>query len=300
MPLFFHLLRLAMRDVTLNPWAQMLTLAAVTLVTFLVGLFMMLIVTLNHQLNVTRGETVFQVYWRPGADQNAVAAQWAKLRQLPFFAHIRTFTPAEALRELEGRIGRGGSARNFPFLREQNPLPATAMLTFTPQEADYERWLKETTSYLAGLEGVERVSCTPLRDELGQAWRKVNSYLLRPAIVFLGLILGLVVGNTVRLSMLSKAREVEVLQLVGAFDWYIRIPLLLVGGLQGLTGSALALFILRFLHLQVEQVLNFPPILMEIPFLPFQAILLMLAASTLLGVVGGWIGLRKPNRSLPD
>ena len=293
MRMVVHLLRQALRDVTLNPWTQLLTLAAVTLVSFLVGLFMMAIATLDHQLSITKGETIFQVYWRPGTDQASINGQWGKLPLLPGFSHIRTFTPHEALRELEGRMGRGSSAKNFSFLNEQNPLPATAMLTFNPTEPDYARWLKEITSYLAGMEGVERVSSTPLRDELGQAWRKVNSYVLRPVILFLILILGLVVGNTVRLAMLSKAREVEILSLVGAFNWYIRIPLLLVGGLQGFIGSALALFILRFIHMQIEHILNFPPILMEIQFLPLRLILLMLAAPTLLGVVGGWIGIKR-------
>ncbi|MCL1915218.1 MAG: permease [Desulfovibrionaceae bacterium] len=294
MSMFFQLIRQALRDISLNPWAQILTLAAVTLVSFLVGLGLMIVTTLDHQLSISKGETVFQVYWRPSADPQSIAEQWDGIRQLPGFFHIKTFTPAEALRELEGRIGRGSSAKNFPFLRDQNPLPATALITFTPDEQDYERWLREITSYLAGLEGAERVSSSPLRDEIGQAWRKVNSYVLRPAIIFLTLILGLVVGNTVRLAMLSKAREVEILRLVGAFNWYIRIPLLIVGGLQGLVGSAMSLFILRFLHLHVEHILNFPPILLEIRFPPLQIVLLMLAVPTLLGVAGSWVGLGQP------
>ncbi len=293
MRVLLRLIRQALRDVALNPWAQVLTLGAVTLAAFLVGLFLMVITTLNHQLGVVQGETVFQVYWRPGVEKTLVDEQWKQMRHLPGFAHMKTYTPAEALRELEGRIGRNSSSRNFPFLNQNNPLPATALLTFTPSEPNYERWLQETTSYLAGLQGVERVSSTPLRDELGQAWRKVNSYVLRPAIIFLTLILGLMVGNTVRLAMLSKSQEVEILQLVGAFNWYIRLPLVVIGGLHGLVGSALALFILRFIHLQIKNVLNFPPILMEIQFLSPLGMALMLGVPTLLGIIGGWVGIKR-------
>lgn len=287
-----RLVRQALRDVTLNPWAQLLTLFAVTLTAFLVGLFLLVVTTLNHQLSISRDETVFQVYWRPGAEQQAVAGQWGQLRMMPGFAHMKTYTPAEALKELEERIGRG-SARRFPFLSENNPLPATALITFTPKVENYERWLAETTSYLAQMNGVERVSSTPLRDELGQAWRRVNSYVMRPAMLFLTLILGLVVGNTVRLAMLSKSQEVEILQLVGAFNWYIRLPLLVVGGLQGLLGSALALCALFFIHTQIKNVLNIPPIFMEIQFLPGPAIALMLIIPAIMGVIGGWVGLKR-------
>jgi cell division transport system permease protein len=86
---------------------------------------------------------------------------------------------------------------------------------------------------------------------------------------------------------------VEILQLVGAFNWYIRTPLLVIGGLQGLAGSALALFTLRFIHLQIEHALDFPPILMRIQFLNLYTIVMMLAVPTLLGVAGGWIGLKR-------
>lgn len=292
MRMVIRLVRQALRDVTLNPWAQILTLAAVTLVAFLVGLFLMVVTTLNHQLSITRDETVFQVYWRPGVEQQAVNEQWRQLRMVPGFAHVKTYTPAEALGELEERIGRGNT-KKFPFLSENNPLPATALITFTPKVEDYERWLTETTRYLAQMNGVERVSSTPLRDELGQAWRKVNSYVMRPAILFLTLILGLVVSNTVRLAMLSKSQEVEILQLVGAFNWYIRLPLLVIGGLQGLLGSTLALCTLFFIHMQIKNVLNIPPIFMEIQFLSGQAIALMLLVPTLLGVVGGWVGIKR-------
>lgn len=292
MRMALRLIKQALRDVSLNPWAQLLTLAAVTLVAFLVGLFLMVVATLNAQLSITKDETVFQVYWRPGVVQQAVDEQWKQLRLIPGFAHAKTYTPTEALKELEERVGRGNT-RKFPFLSENNPLPCTAMITFKPEVEHYERWLAETTSYLAQMSGVERVSSTPLRDELGQAWRKVNSYVMRPAIIFLVLILGLVVGNTVRLALLSKSQEVEILQLVGAFDWYIRLPLLVIGGLQGFLGSFLAICSLFFIHMQIKNVLNIPPLFLEIQFLSGSTIGLMLVIPTIMGVMGGWIGIKR-------
>lgn len=287
-----RLIKQALRDVSLNPWAQLLTLAAVTLVAFLVGLFLMFVTTLNAQLSITKDETVFQVYWRPGVELQPVTEQWKQLRMMPGFSHARTYTPEEALKELETRVGRGNT-RRFPFLGENNPLPPTAMITFKPDVDNYERWLAETTSFLAQMSGVERVSSTPLRDELGQAWRKINSYVMRPAIIFLVLILGLVVGNTVRLAMLSKSQEVEILQLVGAFNWYIRLPLLVIGGMQGFLGSFLALCSLFFIHMQIKNVLNIPPIFLEIQFLNLPTIALMLAVPTIMGVLGGWVGIKR-------
>lgn len=291
----FRLLKQGLLDFSINPWAQLLTLSAVVMVSFLVGLFLMAITTLDNQLSTVSGETSFQVYWRPGQNLDEVRAQWQELRHLPGFLHARTYTPEQALKEMEGRLGRG-MTRNLSFLGDNNPLPATALLTFSPgqvDEKDYEAWFNETRKHLWSLAGVEQVSVTPLRDGLGQAWNKVNSFVVRPAIIFLTLLLGLVVGNTVRLALLGKSNEVEILQMVGAFNWYIRLPLLACGAIQGLVGSGLALVILRIIHLQIRDVLNFPPLLLQIRFLEPEVVLLMLAVSTLMGIIGGWVGIRR-------
>ena len=295
------LLRLSfqgIRDLGLYPWAQVLTLAAVTLVAFLSGLFLMALVTLNHQLGTVRGETVFQAYWKPGADMAQVREQWAAVKSMPGFSHIRTFTPEEALRSLSIRLGRTDRAGNslgksFPGLVEKSPLPPTALMTFTPNDDNFDAWLAQTTSNLEGLPGVERVAATPLRDELGRAWRKISHYVMWPSIAFLCLVLALVVGNTIRLSLVSRAQEIEILRLVGAYAWYIRWPLVVGGMVQGMLGGCFALALLQFMHAHIKNVLNFPPLLLEIRFLPLEIAALLVAVPTLMGIVGSWAAVQK-------
>lgn len=287
-----------LRDMGLNPWALMLTLAAVSLVAFLSGLFLMALVSLNHHLGTVRGETVFQVYWRPGTEITAVKEQWDGFKHVPGFNSIKTFTPDEALRALGSRLGRSprGSnslAKTFPTLADNSPLPATALVTFMPDEQDFDRWMAEVTGYLEGLPGVERVAATPLRDELGHAWRKISQYVMWPSIVFLCLVLALVVGNTIRLSLVARAQEIEILRLVGAFTWYIRLPLVVSGAAQGFLGGCFALTLLRFVHAHIRDALNFPPLMIEIQFLPVSLMALLLIVPTLMGVLGSWTAVKE-------
>ncbi len=295
--IFIRLTLQGLRDLSLNPWAQTLTLAAVTLVAFLSGLFLMALVTLNHQLGTIRGETVFQVYWKSGSDMQSVRAQWEGVRHVPGFARLRTFTPEEAMKSLSERLGRSERAGNsldkaFPVLGERNPLPPTALITFVPKDENFERWLGEVTDYLKNLAGVERVAATPLRDELGQAWRKISQYVMWPSIAFLCLVLALVVGNTIRLSLISRGQEVEILRLVGAFTWYIRLPLVVGGAAQGALGGCFALAMLHFMHQHIKDVLNFPPLMMEIRFLPPELAVLLVAVPALMGIIGSWTAVR--------
>jgi cell division transport system permease protein len=282
------------RNLALNPWAQTATLAAVTMVAFLSGLFLMALTTLNQQLGMARGETVFQVYWHRDTDISQIREQWQSYHHLPGLQYVKTYTPEEALRELGSRLGRseGSLERGFPFLSEQRPLPATALLSFAPETKDIERWLADTTSFLESQPGVARVVTTPLRDELGRAWRKVSRYVIWPSMAFLAIVLGLVVANTVRLSHVARAYEIEILQIVGAFPWYIRLPLIVSGGLIGFSGGCIALCLLRLLHSQIRDVLNFPPLLMQIYFLPWPLAAALVIIPTLMAVMASWLAVR--------
>jgi cell division transport system permease protein len=70
---------------------------------------------------------------------------------------------------------------------------------------------------------------------------------------------GLLIWNTIRTAMFARRREIEVMKLVGATDWFIRIPFMLEGLIQGLLGGLLAVGALQFINWQwTEGVRDFP------------------------------------------
>lgn len=290
-----RLLWQGVRDLSLNPWAQLATLGAVAMVAFLSGLFLMALTTLDFQLGMVRGETAFQVYWHPGTDMAQIREQWEKYPHLPGFQQARTYTPDEALRELGMRLGRSGGTLEggFPFLAEKSPLPATALLHFAPDDMEIERWMADTAGFLTGQPGVARVVTTPLRDELGRAWRTVSRYVIWPSVAFLALVLGLVVANTVRLSLVARAHEIEILQMVGAFTWYVRLPLVTSGALLGFGGGGMALALLKLVHTQIGDALNFPPLLMEIRFPGWSLAVSLVLIPGLMGAAASWLAVRR-------
>ncbi len=178
------------------------------------------------------------------------------------------------------------------FLSGKSPLPPTALLTFAPREADPEKWSADTLAYLKSLPGVERVAASPLRDELGKAWRSASRFVIWPTVGFLGVVLALVVGNTVRLTLSTRREEIDILQLVGARNWYIRLPLMVAGALQGLLGGGLACLLLAAVHWRFRTALNVPPLLLELRLPPPEQAALLLAVPVLMGILGSWIAVR--------
>jgi cell division transport system permease protein len=281
------------RDLAVHPWAQALTLAAVTLVAFLGGLFFLVLHNLDRELAAARGSAAFQVYWKAGIGTEEIARQWKELAALPGLSDMQTFTPDQALADLVGAMKGSLDTTALAALKGQNPLPPTALLVFDAPAGSPGTWAKDLVAKLSARAGVDRVNYNPLQMDLARSWSGFTRKVAWPLMAFLALVVGLSVGNTVRLSLLSRQNEVEILQLVGAGRWYIQLPLLTGGAAQGLMGSALALAMLKAIQVGVADLLAAPPLMLTLRFLPPADALLLAATVTGVCVLASVVAMRE-------
>ena len=284
-----RLLLRGFKDLGINPWAQALTFAAVTLVAFLGALFLLVLHNLDQELKRVRGDVVYQVYWRADAPILEVQDQWRKLKGMQYLAELKTFTPDQAMQDLTKRLGKDV---DLQWLQGERLLPPTALLSFSPPDAGKEQWREATYKELAGLQNVQEVHINTLGSDLAGSWSRASHRLVWPLITFLALVLALVVGNTIRLSMLSRKEEIDILKLVGARSWYIQLPLLVTGAIQGFVGSVLALIMLKIVQASFANFLNVPPLLVRIRFLPFDQVLLLVFVLTSVALLSGMAAVR--------
>ena len=120
----------------------------------------------------------------------------------------------------------------------------------------------------------------------------ISKVVVWPILGFLALIVSLVVHNTIKLSLLTRMDEIEILSLVGASPSYIRWPLLTGGFLQGIVGSALGIGLLAIVHSITADTLNFPPFLIQIQFIPFTQLGLLAGAVTLVSMTSSWVAVK--------
>ncbi len=287
-----RLIARGVRDLRLHPWSQFLTFVTVTLVVFLSGLMLMLLSTVDRNLSAARNETALQVYWKPDVGLESVRAQWAQLQHMPWLVRYSMYTPDQALNALNSRMGHAAAGVDLSFLKERNPLPPSALLHYDPQEADNTAWVKDTMAYLQSLPGVDKVLMNPLQTDLGYSWKLLSRKIMIPSLVLLSVALALVVGNTIRLSLVSRAAEIEILQLVGAKNWYIRLPLLAGGAVQGLLGGVLGLALAWLCYMYLKPLFHFPPLLSELVFIPLHEAVLLVLVPMCMGIAGGFLAVR--------
>lgn len=127
---------------------------------------------------------------------------------------------------------------------------------------------------------------------------KVTTYLLIGGagfVVLLTVASVLLISNTIRLSIFARRREVEIMRLVGATNWFIRWPFMMEGvftGMLGATGAAILVILTNVFIIQsVKDKMPFLPFSAEVPY--FWLVLFVVLGGTLLGSVGSGLALRR-------
>jgi cell division transport system permease protein len=217
------------------------------------------------------------------AEINAVAA---KLDRDPRVKSYKFVSRDEALKRMRKR-----SPDLLQAGLTSNPFPASEEVE--PKKAEYADAIFRT--YSTGLPGVEKALYG----------KKTAKRILRVAhiieVVFLVAVLillasaTLLIANTIRLSIFSRRREIEVMKLVGATNWFVRGPFMLEGLITGLVGSLFAILLLLLgKELVLPNILGRLDAGDDVSAIPFALnALALLGIGLALGAAGSGITLRR-------
>jgi cell division transport system permease protein len=192
----------------------------------------------SNQLNVQ-----FGLY--DGSTSAEVAQAKAKLEGVPGVASVTYISKQEALQSLKSELKDKSIVEEL----HANPLPASLEVKATDAE-QLPTIENEVLGKTAGANG------TPISPAISNAFTgqqstekiaEVTSALKVVLTVIMALLIVaslMLIGNTIRLSIFTRRREVEVMRLVGATRWFIRWPFLIEGVVVGFTGGLIAILIL--------------------------------------------------------
>ena len=202
----------------------------------LLGLFIALGTWVLSWSNHVQKELQVHVYFASDATQAQESAVGARLRHDTRVKKVTYVSKAEAFQTMK---------KNFPELT-RTPLPSNPLpdaYTVVPVKAAYTPLIGQDVrrGHWAGVDTVNWGSATA-KHILTIA--KVISLVFLIAVVMLVVASTLLIANTIRLSIFARRREIEVMKLVGATNWFIRGPFMLEGLLCGLLGSVLAVILL--------------------------------------------------------
>ncbi len=244
------------------------------------------------------GKVQISLFLKDRIDDSAADDFARSLRLRPELRHIQLITRAEALEEYRQLSGFAEALNAF---EQENPLPALVLVEPTLRYSEPGA-IKGLVAELGALPAVELAQFDL---EWLQRLHAIIHTLKRGVVVLAALLaLGvlLIVGNTIRLGIENRRAEIEIIQLVGATDAFIRRPFLYSGFCYGLLGAVMAWLLVESGLWLVRAPLAELASLYQADFLlaslSFRASLVLCLAGALLGLAGSWLALRRHLRGV--
>lgn len=238
----------ALRSIRANAAVSVAATVTVLIAVFILGAFIPSFLYVQSTVDSQKSRLDIDIYLADSATVSQVNSVQSQLAGLQDQGAIRSFTyvsPEEGLKDLRARLTDPSILDELP----SNPLPAK----FNVKPSDPSR----SQAIIASLKDSPAID-----PRLGISYgEKTADKLLTVArfIQWAGLALisillvasVLLIGNTIRLSIFARRREVEVMKLVGATNWFIRWPFVIEGIVCGLIGAAVAVGLLWVVKITV-------------------------------------------------
>jgi cell division transport system permease protein len=282
--------REAMRSMRRNAAPSFAALATVLVTMLVVGVFIPTVEVTNSAANTVRSRLIVDVYMRSPSG----AADDARVRgELLRVAHVKR-VDFESKAQAYAQQARQNPAA-YALLGGNNPLPDTFHVY-----PDNPSNVLTIHSALTPGGGVLDPSIQSVSNK--KAYTK-KALELTAAVKWGGLAFALLltiasillIANTIRLSLYARRREVEVMKLVGATDWFIRWPFVIEGLIVGAAGGVLAIVVLGIAKVALlDPLFSGWALVSQVKTIAFPALIaVLLAASALVSSVGSGLSLRR-------
>jgi cell division transport system permease protein len=286
-------LREAVRAVRRSAAPSFAAVATVLVTMLVLGVFIPIVQATNGAANTVRSRVEVDVYMKT----KATAADEARVRtELLAVQHVRSvqFVSKQAAYAQQSKA----DPQAYKLLGS-NPLPDTFhVIPDNPANVlSVHNALAATGS--GGSAGIDSAiqSVSNKRNDTKKILEVTNLVTITAAAltVLLTIASVLLIANTIRLSLYSRRREVEVMKLVGATDWFIRWPFVIEGVVVGAAGALLAIVVLGVTKVALLDPLAGNWALIAAPrTIPFAALIaVLMVAGVAVSALGSGLSLRR-------
>jgi cell division transport system permease protein len=286
--------REALRALKRNAVPSFAAMATVLVTVLVLGVFIPVVQATTGAANDVRSKVIADVYLKDNATKADIDRVGRLIRGLSTVKSAQFVSKQQAYDQERKR-----NPEAYQLLGA-NPLPDTFRVT--PRNPDQIGQVRDALAPVGP--GGQRTVADPAIDEVRNRQEDTNKILSVTRVVKLTMALlaamlavasMLLIANTIRLSLYARRREVEVMKLVGATDWFIRWPFVLEGVLVGALGGVVAVLLLAVVKIAVVDPLAADFALIAAPrTINFELLIgLLLGSAVAVSALGSGLSLRR-------
>lgn len=225
---FFRAIKFSFQDVFRNFWLSLVTVTILVLSLFIVNLLITVRVITESAIDSIRDKIDITLYMKSDSSETEVMDLKTKIEVLPLVKQVSYISQDEALSSF--RQKNETNPEVLEALRELNKNPLTPTLVVKPKDVDRYDDLVVNLDRLNTdiIDSKNSDNPKTMLDKINRIAGKVNEVGMIISLVFVVITI-LVVYNTIRVNIYTHNREIKVMRLVGASNWFIRAPFLFSG-----------------------------------------------------------------------
>lgn len=282
-------MNLALREVLLAfrraPLLAILGVVTIGFSLFAFGLFGLVAINIQTALREVEDRVEIRAFLIEGAHDAQIDDLMQRMQKNPAVADVGFVSPDSALTRARAELEEFRDVMDGAF------LPGSVELRLKEGSRD-----PQTVDELS-----RRLKTYPVVEEVryGREWVE-KLYKIRNIAGLAGSVLGsvfalvavIIIGSTIRMALLARTREIEIMRLVGATNWFVRLPYLIDGLLKGVLGGVLAVVMSWGTTRLLAQSL------MQTQFFSRDQVLLGVLAGGVLGLLGSWLSVGRHLRQV--
>lgn len=271
------------------------TLSTISIITvsasiFIFGVFLLMMLNVKQGINQVQSKAEIKVILQDNIKPEDKSQLEKKARSTKGVVDVIYESKEAALNQLKNQLGSKNSGL-LEGVEKNNPLPNSFILRVDK------------------LEDISRIADN-IKSEKGIEQIKDQKQIINKLIVMLnvvewvGIVLFLIlvtisiilIGNTIKLTVYSRRREIGIMKLIGATNWFVRIPFLIEGMIIGLTGSLISLSILYlgYKYIYMKALTSLFIIQVVSPtYILSNLLWIFTLAGIIVGIIGSSLSLRK-------
>ncbi|HJV44676.1 MAG TPA: permease-like cell division protein FtsX [Bacillota bacterium] len=288
---FTRHVRQGFRNIFRNGWMSFASMSSVAITLFILGVFMLLALNVNHIASNVERQVEIRVFLKADTDKNAAHDLEEKMKAISEVDTVTFISKDEGLQKFKDSFG--DKAYFFDGLEKENPLLDEYNVK-TKDPIDTARIAETIKEYPSvdkvnyGKDTIQKLfSITTMLRNVGIAF-----------VIALGFTAMFLIANTIKLTIFARRREIEIMKLVGATNSFIRWPFFVEGLLMGAVGSVIPVVILLFGY---RYLLNFVKVDLNLYFLDllplhplaWQVTGLLTGIGAFIGIWGSMVSVRR-------
>lgn len=279
----------ALRSIKRNRTISIASAATVAASLFVLGVFLLTLLNVNNQVERLGSQLEIAIYLKNDITVSQQSAIEAELNGMNEVKNVKFVNKDEAFNELKQQFGDKDKEVLEGF--DKNTLPLSYKVEVKSPEL-----ISKVVKKMKGMGGIDEIKDSKqIVDKLIAISHTVDIVGLTIFLILAGVSLFLI-SNTIKITVFSRRREVNIMKYIGATDWFVRWPFIIEGVIIGIIGSLISSIILFFAYRAAERALAVNTLgikLLSVNTVFASAFGWFILAGVLIGALGSVLSLRK-------